>query len=501
MKELFLFVRPPRPLWPFNGPASAVWPPLAFASLAAALRAEICDLRVAILDAPALQMGWRSLEAELRRLQPAYVGIGEEAVSCMEGLRLARIAKELRTTVIAGGCFFGHIPKDAIGSGLIDVVVHGEGEITVVELVQALRSGSARDLYQVSGISFADGGRIVRTPPRRLLADLDSLPFPAYDLLPVECYGRGSRNHPNLAAIELSRGCTGSCAFCVLWRQMARSEGSALIPQLRTKSPERLLEEIRILTGKYHRHYLGWVDPCFNADPEVPNQLAELLLRENIRVGQSAWLRADAIVRDAASGALANCVHAGLNEVYLGLERGDAKTLRILHKTIEPDHGRRALEILSRDFPEVFTVGSFIYGMPGDTPETVRSLHRLASEIGLDFAFFIPLTPLPGTPFWQQGMWDPTGVRFRSFSFLPGPLVNARRAPLERALLWCNLSQWNRSRLHGYLRGLFHHDARKRRMLRRLILRSGVFEVRRSLRAPSGRNKNGGMSLPRWYES
>jgi anaerobic magnesium-protoporphyrin IX monomethyl ester cyclase len=501
MKELFLFVRPPRPLWPFNGPASAIWPPLAFASLAAALRAGICDLRVSILDAPALQMGWRSLDAELRRLRPAYVGIGEEAVSCVEGLRLARLAKELRATVIAGGCFFGHVPAEAIGSGLIDIVVHGEGEITLVELVEALRSGSAADLHRVSGISFADDGRVIRTPPRPLLADLDRLPFPAYDLLPVACYGRGSRNHPDLAAIELGRGCVGSCAFCVLWRQMARIQGTSPTPQLRVKSPARLLEEIRILTGRFRRRYLGWVDPCFNADPAVPDRLARLLLKENLRVGQSAWVRADAVVRDAASGALAHCVRAGLNEVYLGLERGDAATLRTMHKTVEPETCRCALQILSRNFPEVFTVGSFIYGMPGDSPATVRAQHRLAAELGLDFAFFIPLTPFPGTALWQPEMWDPSGEGFRSFGFLPGRLLSGSRAAQERALLWCNLSHWHRSRIRGYLHGLFHHDKRKRRMTRRLILRGGMFEVRRCFQALSGRNNIGGMFLPRWYES
>ena len=73
MSELFLFVRPPRPQWPFNGPHSAVWPPLAFASLAAALRDKVHNLRVEILDAPALHLGWRSLEKELRRLQPAFL--------------------------------------------------------------------------------------------------------------------------------------------------------------------------------------------------------------------------------------------------------------------------------------------------------------------------------------------------------------------------------------------------------------------------------------------
>jgi len=165
MKELFLFVRPPRPLWPFNGPASSVWPPLAFASLAAALREAIPDLQVAILDAPALHMGWHSLENEILRLQPAYVGIGEEAVSCMEGFRLARLARKINARVIAGGCFFSHVSNEAISTRLVDIVVHGEGEITIVALVEALRSGRTRDLYQVLGISFGDGDEIIHTPP------------------------------------------------------------------------------------------------------------------------------------------------------------------------------------------------------------------------------------------------------------------------------------------------------------------------------------------------
>jgi anaerobic magnesium-protoporphyrin IX monomethyl ester cyclase len=501
MKELFLFVRPPRPLWPFNGPASAVWPPLAFASLAAALRDHVRDLRVAILDAPALHMGWSSMEAELRRLQPAYIGIGEEAVSCTEGLRLARLAKQLEAKVIAGGCFFGQVPKEAIGTGHVDVVVHGEGEITVVELVEALRSGRVEDLYRVDGISFVDGDAVVRTPPRRLIQNLDLLPFPAYDLLPVDNYGNGSRNHPDLAAIELSRGCIGSCDFCILWRQMGQPLESNVVSRLRTKSPERLMEEIRVLTRRFHRRYLSWVDPCFNADPDVPRRLADLLLKENIRVGQCAWVRADAILRDASSGALASCVRAGLNELYLGVERCDPAGLRALNKTLGPNVCRQALQILARDFPEVFTVGSFIYGLPEDTPESVRNLSRLASALPLDYIFYIPLTPLPGTPFWRPEMWDPTGASFRSFGFLPGPLVNGERASLERAFFVSSLFHWNRFRIGGYLQGIFHHNPRKRRLMRRLILRGATFEVRRMVRALLDRNADGGMYFPRWYET
>src|SRR5512144_2767251 len=133
MSDLFLFVRPPRPLWPFNSPSSAFWPPLAFASMAAMLRERVPALRVEILDAPALEMGWRTLTKEIQRRRPTYVGIGEEAVSCIEGLRLARLAKACGARVIAGGCFFGHVAPQALATGLIDVIVHGEGELTLVE--------------------------------------------------------------------------------------------------------------------------------------------------------------------------------------------------------------------------------------------------------------------------------------------------------------------------------------------------------------------------------
>jgi anaerobic magnesium-protoporphyrin IX monomethyl ester cyclase len=507
VNELFLFVRPPRPLWPFNSPASAFWPPLAFASLAAALREKVKKLRVEILDAPALEMGWRTLEAELRRRQPAFVGLGEEAVSCVEGLRLARLARAGGARVIAGGCFFGHVAAEVLATGLIDVVVHGEGEMTLVELVEALRDGSTAALERVAGISFLKGSPaeagvpVVTTPARPLLPDLDKLPFPAYDLLPVERYGARSVNHPRLAAIELGRGCFGDCDFCVLWRQMGRFSGERLVPQLRVKSPERLLEEIRVLVRRYHRGYLGWVDPCFNADPRVPGQLAELLLHEDLCVGQSAWMRTDALVRDANSGALDNCVRAGLNEAYLGIERPDAESLASLHKSSGVEHARAALRILRRRFPQVLAIGSFIYGLPGDTPKAVRAIHRLTMELELDQFFFIPLTPLPGTSAWRPEFWDPTGERFREFNFLPTGRPHGWHAELERALLWSLLTYWPAVRLRNYLHELLRLDARRRRVQWRLALRGARFHLGRMMKSPVGADDSSGLVFPRWYES
>lgn len=256
-----------------------------------------------------------------------------------------------------------------------------------------------------------------------------------------------------------------------------------------------------MLTERFHRRYLGWVDPCFNADPQVPGQLAELMLKDNLRIGQSAWVRADAVVRDADTGALAHCVRSGLNEVYLGIERGDAATLHTLNKTVDPNSSQRALQILARDFAEVFTVGSFIYGLPEDTPETVRSLRRFAWNLNLDYPFFIPLTPLPGTPYWQSGLWDPTGESFRNFGFLPGAFRGESRRDLDKAILISDLFDWNRVRFHSDVRGIFHHDLRKRRLSRRLLWRGGAFQIRQLLNSLLGKHQDGGMLVPSWYES
>lgn len=515
MKPLFLFVRPPRPLWPFNSPASAFWPPLAFASLAAMLRQKLPWLEVRILDAPALQMGWRTLEHEIRRCRPAYVGIGEEAVSCVEGLRLARLAKAVGARVIAGGCFFGNLAPQVLATGWIDAVVHGEGELTIVELVEALHQGEGgvKTLRDVAGISFvandpkarasnlSESGPIVTTAPRPLLRNLDDLPFPAYDLLPVEAYGASSVNHPRLAAIELSRGCFGSCDFCVLWRQMGRRAGEGLVPQLRSKSPERVLEEIRLLVRRFNRGYLGWVDPCFNADPQTPGAVAEGMLREGLSLGQSAWVRTDALVRDSRSGALASMVASGLNEVYLGIERPTQESLTSLHKSSDTEHALEALRILREQFPEVLRVGSFIYGLPGDSPATVRAIHRFTFELGLDIFFLIPLTPLPGTSLWDPAVWDPSGEAFREYNFLPTGRPHGRLAALERAFLWSVLTTWPPARVRAWAESLFWAPARRRRVHRRLEWRAGVFHLGRIAKLLLGGDKACGLVFPRWYES
>jgi hypothetical protein len=229
--------------------------------------------------------------------------------------------------------------------------------------------------------------------------------------------------------------------------------------------------------------------------------LADLLLKENLRIGQSAWIRTDTLVRDAHSGAMDSCVRAGLNEVYLGIERSDAASLAALGKTSDLEDARQGLKILHSRFPEVLAIGSFIYGLPGDTAATIRAIHRLGFELDLDQCFFIPLTPLPGTPGWQPDLWDASGAFFRTFSFLPSGNPQGRWAALERALLLSVLFNWPWIRLQTGLRHLFCGDVRKRRVQRRLQARATRFILQNLFAAVLGENQHMGLIFPTWYES
>ena len=503
MKNLFLFIRPPRSLWVFNGKNSAFWPPLAFAYLASALRENVPEISVEIWDYPALKMGWKTLILELEKCRPQFIGIGEEAVSCTEGLRLAKIAKELGATVIAGGCTYSHLAKPILSTSCVDYIVHNEGEITLVNLVRALlESNNLSTIEKIKGISFRCNGQIITNPPQLLIEDLDTLPIPAYDLLPMEYYGKGSKNHPNLASIEYSRGCFDSCNFCVLWRQMGKCINDTWYPYYRTKSPERVMEEIKILVKKYDRKYLCWVDPTFNGNSSSQSQLADYLLRENYNINFSAWIRKDGIIRDEQNGALRKIVAAGLNEVFIGVENNNPAIVKSLgkHNNTYP-FVKQAISILRRKYPNVFVIGSFIYGFPEDNFKSIWILQDQVYKLGLDYAFFIPLTPLPGTPYWNDKLWDNEGKNLRLFDFILPPVNTKKRFHLSLYLYICCLFDFRPKRIKEWIGIFFEKNRRKRRIKQRLFLRSLKFLLKVLVANCFLKNssKRTAMYFPKWY--
>jgi anaerobic magnesium-protoporphyrin IX monomethyl ester cyclase len=326
-----LLLRPPRHVWPFNSETSAFWQPLGLLCLAAFVRRELPGVDVEVWDAPGEKFGWRTLERRLAERPIDVLGVGEETVSAHEALRAAGLVKRLwpECLVVAGGTYFAHAIDETLEEGTVDVIVRGEGETTFAELLSA--AGEPALWGGISGLAFRDpAGRVVRTAPRPLIDDLDSLPMPAYDLIDMAAYGRRSQNHPALVSVEHSRGCIDSCSFCVLWRHMGEclNGDGAVRPRLRTKSAGRSFEEVLRLYHRFGRRTFGWVDPTFNASPAWSDAWAERMLASDLvgprgraRTLHTAWLRADCVVRDERLGILEKLVRAGMHQVMIGVEQ------------------------------------------------------------------------------------------------------------------------------------------------------------------------------------
>jgi len=403
-----LLLRPPRYVWPFNSETSAFWQPLGLLCLAAAVRRDVSGVEVEVWDAPAYKWGWRTLQRKLAARPIDVLGIGEETVSAHEGLRAARLVKQLwpDCTVVAGGVYYPYAIDETLASGCVDAIVRGEGEVTFVELLRHLHDRSA--WHHIWGLAFGDpGGRTVITRARPLIEDLDAAPMPAYDLLDMSAYGRGSRNHPGLVSVEHSRGCTDSCSFCILWKHMGRSvNGNGQVrPYYRTKSPQRSFDEVRYLYHRFGRRTFGWVDPTFNASPDWADGWAERMLQSEMMNGRgrprtihTAWCRADGIVRDHKLGVLEKLVRAGLRQVMIGVERDDPAGLAALGKHNNGlEITDEAFAILRERYPEVFTIATVIYGLPTDTRADLDRLMRWQDLSRVDYLFILPLTPNPGT--------------------------------------------------------------------------------------------------------
>ena len=514
-----ILLRPPRYVWPFNSETSAFWQPLGLLCLAAAVRRELPEAHVEVWDAPGEKSGWRTLQRRMAERPVDVLGIGEETVSAHEALRAARMVRELHPgcTVVAGGTYFAWTIESTLRSEDVDVIVRGEGEVTFVELLRHLHDRAA--WHDIDGLAFrGENGGIAHTRPRRLIDDLDSLPFPAYDLVDMSRYGAGSRNHPRLTSIEHSRGCIDRCNFCILWKHMGQSvNGNGHYrPCWRTQSAERSFETVMRLHRDFTRRTFGWVDPTFNARPDWSDAWAECMLasplvdtRGRARTLHTAWLRADGVVRDEKLGILEKLVRAGLRQVMIGVERDDTDGLARLNKHNNgPDICREAFAIFRGKYPQVYTIGTVIFGLPGDTRDSIHRLTRAQYDMGMDYCFLIPLTPNPGTAVaaeaHRRGRLADDDLTRYNFHTPVCTTDTLSLRDLESAYWRVLLNPDPRRLARGVRNLLLQRDRRKRRVSAALLHKGTRIAAKSLLRAlvhPNDERPTCYSRRPSWYES
>ena len=406
-----MIVQPPRCYWPFTSEGDNFLLQQALPALGAAARAAGHDVRV--IDCMPLKMGWKSLYDEVKDFKPHVIGCGENhALYAKEAMRFFRLCREAapEALTLAGGGHFSNLADRYAPHPDIDLIVVGEGEETLVEILEKAED-SDPDWRSVDGLVFAEDETIIRNHPRRLVTNLDDLPMPAYDLMPMHLYGKSRYLFsPGGATLHHSRGCVSKCSFCAWWTTMADRRINAdgvtkLTPRWRTKSVDRMMDEVELLYHKYGKRSYVWVDESWNIDPRFNQAFSERMIKSGMKTKWMTFMRADCIVRDEKKGILADQVKAGLSHILIGVERAEDDNLTELDKRFYTGGvAEQAIRIFKEKYPDVFIQATFIVGVKNEDQDTLAKQVEMAQRLDVDFPAFHPITPVPGTPIFDEAL-------------------------------------------------------------------------------------------------
>jgi anaerobic magnesium-protoporphyrin IX monomethyl ester cyclase len=368
--------------------------PLGVMSIAAYLRQRgLSDIR--ILDMRVHDLSVDQVRDEIAAYRPDVVGITAmslEAQAAHEVLAAARQVCPGCVTVM-GGPYPTATPELALADALLDYVVLSEGEETAWELLQALLSGG--EAHQVAGLAYRGAdGRVVRSSARPPMMDMDSLPWPAYDLVDMEAYFSQLRTHlspqqarARYAPLFTSRGCPFGCIYCQ--HMFGR--------RIRYRSPESVLAQIGHLIEAYGVQEIHFEDDSFNVDLDRAKRVFDLLIEADLgtKIAFPNGMRADFVDREFMRKAKA----AGVYSVAFGIETASPRIRKMIHKNLDLDKVTEAID-LAYEFG-IWSIGFFMLGFPGETRQEMEETVDFAVRSKLTTASLHSVIPLPATPLWD----------------------------------------------------------------------------------------------------
>jgi anaerobic magnesium-protoporphyrin IX monomethyl ester cyclase len=372
-------------------------PPTGLALLAAICRNA--GYRTAIIDAPAQELCCDSVLRLLAEMQPQIVGITAVTVSIFNAMDLARQLKStsFQGTVVLGGV---HVTGAAektfqLFGDCYDIAVIGEAEVTVLELIDCIKAGG--DLAAVNGIAFAvpepdgTGSRQFLTAPREYIKELDSLPFPAWDLLPDlgKYYTPPAHTVRHLPAATLitSRGCTGQCVYC---------DNKVFGNRLRCHSADYVLAMIEDLKARYGIKEFQIRDDNILVFKKRLVELCQKMIDRGTDVAWTCVGRVDMVDLET----LKMMKKAGCWQIWYGIESGSDRILKVIKKNTNQAMIRNAVELTKK--AGIATGGFFIIGLPEETKFDIEQTMSLISSLPLDDFHINHMTPFPGSEFHEN---------------------------------------------------------------------------------------------------
>lgn len=381
-----LFVNPPQTAskYKFMG---VIAPPLGIAYMAGVLQENNID--VEILDASAEDMDFKDVEKELLKRKPDLVALTALTPTIGRALETAQVVKETLpdSIVVMGGYHPTFNFIEILEDENVDIVIRGEGEYIMLNLVQALENQSS--LHDVKGIVFEDKNskEIVVNPEAPLIQDLDELPFPALNLLPMKKY-RLLDMDTHMTTMITTRGCPMQCSFC----SSAAMHGK----KIRERSVENIVDEIEYLKTNYDIDTIAFMDDTFTLKKRKVMAICDEILKRNIEIMWGCTSRVDTLDEKL----LKKMKEAGCITIFIGVESADQQQLDNMCKNTTIAKIENAFKIAHK--LKIRTIASVALGMPGDTKEIMNKTVKFVHKLKPNYAIYSLATPYPGTRFYKE---------------------------------------------------------------------------------------------------
>lgn len=375
--------------WPATYVTPIFYPPLFHASAAAVL--EDAGYSIEILDCPPQEVTFNELPNILKAKDPILTVFESATGSIPYDLKAVHIAKKVSgSTTAMSGPHVTVLDVETLKESLdLDIVVRGEYDYTILEIVEALEKG--RSPKEIEGITYRENGSVRRNPDRPLIQDLDKLPIPAYHLFKaLEKYRETVYKTMHGIQAVTSRGCpfvSRGCDFCLFPQTIFSSKWRAM-------SAGRIVELVKYLHEKFKMREIDFDDDEFAVQKKRLFEFSDLLMKENLDVIWSAQCRCDTVNKEA----LQVMHQSGCWRILYGVENGDPQMLQKL-KGLDVETVKQAFKTSEEVGIDVH--GAYMIGNPGETWETVKKTISFAKELNSFFAQFSIATPFPGTRFYD----------------------------------------------------------------------------------------------------
>lgn len=363
---------------------SNLWMPLTLAYLTSILRKE--GHEVVLKDATAEEMSFEELKREVKKFGPEAVVINTAIPTALkEDLRTAELVKEvdeeIKTLMIGIPCALPLLSEQLIEKTAVDFCVYGEPEVVVPELLRKLKRP-----WRVPGL-LLKGGKKTKRPN---FLDLNDLPFPAFQDLPLDAY-RLPFSREKVAMVETSRGCPHNCVFCVTRIYYGK--------KVRLRDPEKIWREMVWTYENFGiSQFFFWAD-SFTLNRRHVMRLCEIIKRNKSRIKDLGWI-ANSRADDVDEGMIRAMREAGCWLLGFGVESLVQPVLDRSKKGTKVEQVRKAVEMCRKYGIE--SVAHIIFGLPGESEETIKETVRKLKEIDPDYANFYILVPYPGTEVFKD---------------------------------------------------------------------------------------------------